>query len=114
MLVRDCLFHLSYEAIYRFLENFCRSDIRYLLTTTFMPPYLNDKTGINTDCMVGFGRPLYLFHYPICFPKEPLESVVENESFKNLVLFDSNQVQVARDNMKQNLYLDHNNGHLYT
>ena len=102
MLVRDCLFHLSYEAIYSFLENFCRSDIRYLLTTTFVPPYLNDKTGINTDCMVGFGRPLYLFNHPFCFP-EPLNIIVEDESFKNLLLFDRDQVLMTCENLKQNL-----------
>ncbi|MDE2739331.1 MAG: class I SAM-dependent methyltransferase [Paracoccaceae bacterium] len=102
MLVRDCLFHLSHEAIYRFLENFCRSDIKYLLTTTFVSPYLNDKAGINSDCMVGSDRPLYLHNHPFCFP-EPLNIIVEDELFKNLLLFDYDQILVARNNMKQNL-----------
>ncbi len=101
MLVRDCLFHLSYGAIYSFLQNFCRSDIRFLLTTTHMPP-----TGKNAESMIGGYGYIYLFSPPFSFPNDPLEYVDEdnhNTTKRSLMLFDSDQVQVARDNMKQNL-----------
>ena len=33
-LLRDCLFHFSYQDIFATLDNFIQSDLRYLLTTT--------------------------------------------------------------------------------
>lgn len=99
MLVRDCLFHLSHEAIYSFLQNFCQSDIGLLLTTTHMPP-----TGKNAERVIGGYGYIYLFSPPFSFPNDPLEYVVEdNHTKRSLLLFDSDQVQTARDNMKQNL-----------
>lgn len=101
MLVRDCLFHLSYGAIYSFLQNFCRSDIRLLLTTTHINP-----AGRNAESIIGSYRNIYLFSPPFNFPNDPLEYLVEDNhdsTNRSLLLFDSDQVVLARDNMRKNL-----------
>ena len=67
MMVRDCLIHFSYMDIYRFVENFCSSEIPLLLTTTVLP-----DDGRNSDIKTGEWRMLHLFSPPLCFPKEPL------------------------------------------
>ena len=101
MLVRDCLFHLSFEAIYHFLNNFCRSDIRFLLTTQHIPP-----SEANTDILNGDYRDIDLFAPPFHFPADPLFDIIDdniNVPNKHLLLFDHMQVNAARDAMKANL-----------
>ena len=50
IMVRDCLFHLSYEDINRFLLNLARLDYKYLLTTTHLvdEKYRFRNTNITT------------------------------------------------------------------
>lgn len=73
---RDCLVHLSFEDIFRALDNICNSQSEYLLTTTF--------TGRidNHDIKTGQWRPLNLELSPFFLPK-PLkiinESCTEND-----------------------------------
>lgn len=73
LLCRDCLCHLTYESIFLFLENFIKSEIPYLLTTTF------DKNRINKD----LGRdgnswfPICLLNKPFNFP-ESIKLINEN------------------------------------
>jgi len=73
LLCRDCLVHLPYENIEKFLRNLHRSGIRYLLTTTFT------NRPSNRDIKIGDWRPLNLESAPFCFPK-PLEIIVENST----------------------------------
>jgi len=61
--VRDCLVHLSYADIRLFLQNLVRSDIHYLLTTTF--PY----TRNNYDITTGNWRAINLQRAPFNFPQ---------------------------------------------
>ncbi len=68
MLVRDCLFHLSYADISRFLDNLSRSDVRYLLTTS----HIFDAAHQNRDIVTGDFRPLDIFRPPLYFPPRPL------------------------------------------
>jgi SAM-dependent methyltransferase len=68
IIVRDCLFHLSYDAINRFLENLAKTEYRFLLTTS----HLGDVK--NTDIPTGGFRLIDLFSAPFSF--EP-ENVVE-------------------------------------
>ena len=68
MMVRDCLFHLSYRDIFGFLVNFSRSDIGLLLTTTHLP-----DDGENRDIRTGDVRSIHLFSPPFCFPQSPLQ-----------------------------------------
>ena len=103
MMVRDCLFHLSYGDIYRFLENFCRSDIGLLLTTAHLPP-----EGENSDIRTGDWRKIHIFSLPFCFPQEPLRRIedwVPPHPPREMCLFAKGQVVVARQAMKRNLGL---------
>lgn len=70
LLCRDCLVHLSLADIAKVIENVRRSDITYILTTTFTaePEY--------RDIVTGDWRPINLEVPPFSFPK-PIEIVVE-------------------------------------
>ena len=101
MMVRDCLFHLSYSDICRFLENFRRSGIELLLTTTHLPP-----DGENSDIETGDWRTIHLFAPPFCFPQEPLRRIedwVPPHHRREMCLFTRDQAAVALEAMKCNL-----------
>jgi hypothetical protein len=70
VLCRDCLIHLSFDDIFRALENICRSQSRYLLTSTY-----TDRQ-INQDIATGQWRLLNLEASPFELP-EPLELINE-------------------------------------
>jgi hypothetical protein len=65
ILVRDCLVHFSLAHIRQALENLKKSNIRYLLTTSF------PNTKKNEDIQTGYWRPINLQLAPFFFP-EPL------------------------------------------
>lgn len=92
MLVRDCLFHLSYDDIYQFLLNFQKSDIKYLLTTTHKP----SSKFANKDIHTGGFRFIDLFASPFNFSSEPLvridDFLPEKEVPRELCLFDRAQI----------------------
>ncbi len=71
MLCRDCLVHLSFADIERFIVNLKKSNIKYLLTTTFP-----ERTE-NQDIATGDWRVLNLQIAPFYFP-EPLRLINEN------------------------------------
>ena len=73
LLCRDCLVHLSFQDIGRFLEHLHRSGLRYLLTTTFTDRKSND------DIVTGNWRRINLEIAPFHFP-EPLERIVEGST----------------------------------
>ncbi len=103
MMVRDCLFHLSYNDIYRFLENFRRSGIGLLLTTTHLP-----LDGDNSDIRTGDYRTIHLFASPFCFPQEPLRRIedwIPPHPQREMCLFTQDQATVALEAMKCNLEL---------
>lgn len=64
IIVRDCLFHLSFSDINLFLRNLSRSSIRYLLTTSY------DIEGgiVNANIKTGEFREVNLFLPPFNFP----------------------------------------------
>jgi len=70
IMVRDCLFHLSFMDIDKFLKNLYLTDYKYLLTTT----HLVDKSFRNTDITSGDFRIIDLFSRPFNFN----ESLVQN------------------------------------
>jgi len=70
LLCRDCLVHLSYANIRAVLANLARSNVGYLLTTSF--PGRND----NYDVADGDWRALDLQAPPFSFP-EPVLTIVE-------------------------------------
>jgi hypothetical protein len=65
---RDVLFHFSYQDIFRTLENFARSEIKYLFTTT------HTRCSANADIFTGQFRLLNLRLAPFELP-EPIFSI---------------------------------------
>ena len=70
LLCRDCLVHLSYANIAHVLENVRRSNVRYLLMTSF------PGRGDNKDVEDGDWRPLDFEAAPFSFP-QPVLTIVE-------------------------------------
>jgi cyclopropane fatty-acyl-phospholipid synthase-like methyltransferase len=77
ILMRDCLVHMSYDDIFKSLDNVCRSKSQYLLTTTF--------TGRqdNKDIVTGDWRTLNLQIAPFLFPK-PIRIINEKCTQKKM------------------------------
>lgn len=72
LMVRDCLFHLSYADIDRFLANAAHSEFKYLLTTT----HLTRPDFANADIVSGDFRLIDLFKPPFGFtPANVIEAV---------------------------------------
>lgn len=72
MMLRDVLFHLSYADTKSVLENFVKSNIPLLLTTT------HDNSAEyfeNSDINSGHWRLIDLFSTPYCFPANPIEAL---------------------------------------
>jgi hypothetical protein len=75
LMVRDCLFHLSYEDINKFLDNIVKVDYKYLLTTT----HICDEDFVNKDISTGDFRLINLFVEPFNFRNEAIiEFVVDS------------------------------------
>ena len=91
MICRDCLFHLSYEDIYRVLANFSSSNISYLLTTT----HINHGSFENTDIETGDFRLIDLFSHPFDFPSTPLARIsdwIMPDPEREMCLFSREQI----------------------
>lgn len=63
ILVRDCLVHLSFQDIFKAINNVLKSDSTYLMSTSFV------ELSSNTDIETGGWRPLNLELPPFNFPK---------------------------------------------
>ena len=63
IIVRDCLFHLSYDDINSFLFNLSKTNYKYLLTTT----HIVDLEFKNSDISTGYHRLIDLFKDPFNF-----------------------------------------------
>ena len=72
ILIRDCLFHLSYKDINKVINNLKKSKIKYILTTNFV----NRK---NFDIKSGGWRPICLQNKPFNW-KDPIYIINENEN----------------------------------
>jgi hypothetical protein len=70
LLCRDCLVHLSHDQVKHAVRNLKRSEITYLLTTTFV------HREFNEDIRTGEWRPLNLQRPPFGFPP-PLRLIDE-------------------------------------
>ncbi|QLH31127.1 MAG: hypothetical protein HWD62_00590 [Cyclobacteriaceae bacterium] len=79
--VRHCLVHLCYADIRLFLQNLAKSDIKYLLTTSF------PLTKNNYDITTGDWRAINLQRKPFCFPA-PLAVINERTTENKFQYFD--------------------------
>ena len=73
-MVRDCLFHLSYEDINRFLTNLSNTNYKYLLTTT----HTVEKDFKNSNINTGDFRLINLFGPPFSFDPTKVKSRVDD------------------------------------
>ena len=94
MICRDCLFHFSNKDIFKFLNNFLLSDIKYILLTG----HLSKEPKIqNKDIITGDFRYIDLFSEPFNFKKEYIYSFDdkgnENKNFKQMYLFSKLQIK---------------------
>lgn len=71
ILCRDCLVHLPYTDIIRALNNIKKSNIKYMLITSFT------SVMTNKDIKMGDWRPINLQKEPFNFP-DPITIIVEN------------------------------------
>jgi hypothetical protein len=102
MIVRDCLFHLPYSHIHAFMNNFAKSNVSYLLTTT----HINDHGFANSDINAGGFRLIDLFRTPFFFPEDPLRRIddwIAPHPRREMVLFSREQVQAASLHIGQRL-----------
>ncbi len=74
IMVRDCLFHLSYEDINNFLINLSKTNYKYLLTTT----HKVNQNFKNLNIETGAFRLIDLFSYPFFFDKRKVKARVED------------------------------------
>lgn len=91
---RDCLFHFSFQDIYRTLENYCRSNVPFVLTTT----HLNTSGFENLDIRTGEFRRIDLFSSPFCLPREVkfrIDDTCEPWPSRELCLWERSQVAQA-------------------
>ena len=86
LITRDFLFHLSFEDINKFLINFKKSDIKYLLTTS----HHLDHCHVNKDIKTGDFRTIDLFKKPFLFPLQfvhSFEDYVDPEPPRSMFLW---------------------------
>ena len=102
MMVRDCLFHLSYADNLAFLDNFVASGIPYLFTTTHKPR----ADFSNRDITTGDFRFIDLFSPPFLFPATPrfrVDDFPDGHHPREMCLFDREQVAAVAQAMRQRL-----------
>jgi hypothetical protein len=74
LIVRDCLFHLSYQDVERFLQNIQKVDYKYLLTSTHV---VGEETK-NSDIETGDFRLIDLFKIPFSFDSKHILQVIDD------------------------------------
>ena len=74
IMVRDCLFHLSYEDINNFLHNLATTDYKYLLTTT----HKVERDFKNSNIITGDFRIIDLFSEPFNFDPNNINNRVDD------------------------------------
>ena len=101
-LCRDCLFHLSYADIYLALENFAKSSVDHVLTTTYIPSALFSNQDIRTG---GFRR-IDLFAPPFSLParvRRRIEDTQPDDQPRELCLWTRDDVAEALPRLRREL-----------
>ncbi len=102
MICRDCLFHFSYEDTLSFLENFSKSDIPLLMTTT----YKNNASFNNSDILTGDYRRIDLFQRPYSLSEEVLyrlDDYLAPEAEREMCIWTKEQIMEACEFMSRTL-----------
>jgi len=81
MICRDCLIHLSFKRIKLFLQNFKKSNIKYLLVTSYEPKNSHKKI-INLDIPDGEFREIDVLEPPFSLPKPIIKILDKDEQSK--------------------------------
>ena len=86
LIVRDCLFHFSYNDINRFLENIDKTNYKYLLTSS----HVVDNDFKNHDIKTGDYRRINLFKPPFDFRQDKISETIDDfpighEKPKNMI-----------------------------
>jgi hypothetical protein len=95
MICRDCLFHLSYNEIFKILMKFKDSKIKYFLTTSHI-----NKGFINKDIDNGDFRKIDLFIEPFNFEQNYLYKISDGLDDRYLYLWTREQITDFIDNCK--------------
>jgi len=104
MIVRDCLFHLSYRDILHFLQVFSASEIPFLLTSS----HVNDAANRfeNEDIQSGNFRDIDLFAAPFGFSQQVSDKIADDPyevPKRHMYLFTQDQVAKAAKTLAGNL-----------
>lgn len=87
LIVRDFLFHLSFEDIAKFLNNIQNTRYQYLAVTN----YSVASDFVNYDIVTGDFRILSLFSHPLKFPDDKVEQriyeITENGFVREICIF---------------------------
>lgn len=101
---RDCLIHFSFRDILATFENFARSDIEYMLTTT----HINSVGFKNIDIRTGDARNIDLFSPPFSLPTNYINAIEdwhEPDVPRMLILIRRNEIAsilpAMRDRIKR-------------
>jgi SAM-dependent methyltransferase len=96
LMIRDCLFHLSFHDINSFLINLSQTNYRFLLTTT----HILQSDHINEDIISGHFRHIDLFKKPFNFKErkivERFEDAIKGFTPREMIL-------IAKENVPKNL-----------
>ena len=77
MICRDCLIHLSFKKIVSFFQNFKKSNIKFLLLTSYELKD-NQKKFINFDIPDGEFREINMSEPPFLLPK-PIKKILDKD-----------------------------------
>ena len=98
ILCRDCLVHFSYKDIFTAINNICRNDSKYLLTTTF------PLRIANRDITTGEWRVINLCASPFNFPV-PLRIINEHCTEGNGIYSDKSLALWRINDIRHMLFL---------
>jgi hypothetical protein len=87
---RDCLFHLSHNDIMLVFENIARSNIKYILTTSYYLEYYSNK-----DIDTGDFRPISLLEMPYNLP-DPIDAIddwIPGQTARRLCLWSTETIK---------------------
>ena len=90
MICRDFLFHMSYSDANKFINNFIRSGIPYLLTTSHD---ISHKDIVNNDIATGQWKWMDLFGVPYNFPANYIEKISDGWGDRYLYLWEKSSLE---------------------